>query len=267
MEHVDQFTNGLLNPVLAYVMSCVGMFLGLRCAARARAYVGAARAGWHLLAALSIGATGIWVMHNIAMLGFSIPGQTIRYNVPLSVLSAAVAIAVVGIGLFIVGFGNGNSAISLVLGALIIGCGVLVSMDYIGMSAMIMPDVIHFNIVVVILSVLMAVAAAAVALWAALRVHGFRSTLLASLIMGAAVSGMHYTVMAAVKVYPAPDGGAAMPTGASVMEFLLPFVAGVSIITLLLTVTVALSPTEEEIRAENALMERLSRRQQEQVRK
>jgi hypothetical protein len=51
------------------------------------------------------------------------------------------------------------------------------------------------------------------------------------------------------------------------MEFLLPFVVGVSIITLLLTVTVALSPTEEEIRAENALMERLSRRQQEQVRK
>src|SRR5487761_668701 len=109
MVHVDQFTNGLLNPVLAYVMSCVGMFLGLRCATRARAYVGAARARWHSLAALSIGATGIWVMHNIAMLGFSIPGQTIRYNVTLSILSAAVAIVVVGIGLFIVGFGNGSS--------------------------------------------------------------------------------------------------------------------------------------------------------------
>jgi NO-binding membrane sensor protein with MHYT domain len=266
MVHVDQFTNGLLNPVLAYVMSCVGMFLGLRCATRARAYAGAARARWHLLAALSIGATGIWVMHNIAMLGFSIPGQTIRYNVTLSILSAVVAIAVVGIGLFIVGFGNGNSAISLVLGALIIGCGVLVSMDYVGMSAMIMPDVVHFNIVVVILSVLVAVVAATVALWAALRVHGIGSTLLASLIMGAAVSGMHYTVMAAVKVYPAP-GMAATPTGATVAGFLLPFVIGVSIITLLLTITVALSPTEDEIREENALMERLSRRQQEQIRK
>jgi NO-binding membrane sensor protein with MHYT domain len=149
---------------------------------------------------------------------------------------------------------------------LIIGCGVLVSIDYIGMSAMIMLDVIHFNVVVVILSVLMAVAAATVALWAALRVHGIGSTLLASLIMGAAVSAMHYTVMAAVKVYPAPDG-APMPTGATVAGFLLPFVIGVSIITLLLTVTVALSPTEEEICAENALMERLSRMQQEQVRK
>jgi hypothetical protein len=72
--------------------------------------------------------------------------------------------------------------------------------------------------------------------------------------------------MAAVKVYPAP-GMAAAPAGATVAGFLLPFVIGVSIITFLLTVVVALSPTEEEIRAENALMERLSRRQQEQVRK
>jgi hypothetical protein len=78
---------------------------------------------------------------------------------------------------------------------------------------------------------------------------------------------MHYTVMAAVRVYPAPGGAAAMSGGATVMDFLLPFVAGVSIITLLLTVTVAVSPTEEEIRAEKALMERLSRRPTEQVRK
>jgi NO-binding membrane sensor protein with MHYT domain len=52
------------------------MFLGLRCADRARAYVGAARARWHLLAALSIGATGIWVMHNIAMLFLARPSAT-----------------------------------------------------------------------------------------------------------------------------------------------------------------------------------------------
>jgi NO-binding membrane sensor protein with MHYT domain len=216
-----------------------------------------------LLAALSIGTTGIWVMHNIAMLGFTIPGQTIRYNITPSILSAVVAIAVVGIGLSIAGFGDSTS--SLVIGALIIGCGVLASMDYVGMSAMIMPDVIHYNVLVVILSVLVAVAAATVALRAALRVHGIGSTLGASLIMGAAVSGMHYTVMAAVKVYPAP-GMATTPTGATAAGFLLPLVIGVSVVTFLLTVTIALSPTEEEIHAEKALIERLSRRQQERVR-
>src|SRR6185437_2579657 len=83
MIHVDNFSNGALNPAFSYAVSCVGCFLGLRCTTRARAYQGSARARWLTLAALSIGGTGIWVMHFIAMLGFSIPGEPIRYNVPV----------------------------------------------------------------------------------------------------------------------------------------------------------------------------------------
>src|ERR1700758_3412011 len=78
MSHFSDFTYGALNPVLGYLISCVGCFLGLRCTTRARAYQGAARARWLTLAALSIGTTGIWVMHFIAMLGFAIPGEPIR---------------------------------------------------------------------------------------------------------------------------------------------------------------------------------------------
>ncbi|HLK00896.1 MAG TPA: MHYT domain-containing protein, partial [Streptosporangiaceae bacterium] len=108
MIHVVNFSNGALNPLLAYLMSCVGCFLGLRCTTRARAHQGAARARWLAMAALAIGSTGIWVMHFIAMLGFAIPGQTIRYNVPVTVLSMVLAIVVVGIGTFIVGFREGK---------------------------------------------------------------------------------------------------------------------------------------------------------------
>ena len=104
MIHVNNFANGALNPALSYVVSCVGCFLGLRCTTRARAYQGAARARWLTLAALSIGTTGIWVMHFIAMLGFAIPGEPIRYNVPFTILSMLIAVVVVGIGVFIVGF-------------------------------------------------------------------------------------------------------------------------------------------------------------------
>jgi NO-binding membrane sensor protein with MHYT domain len=57
---------------------------------------------------VSIGANGIWAMHFIAMLGFTIPGQQIGYNVPMTVASMLVAVAVVGAGLFIVGFGDGG---------------------------------------------------------------------------------------------------------------------------------------------------------------
>ena len=45
MVHVDNFSYGALNPVLAYVMSCMGCFIGLRCTTRARASQGLARAG------------------------------------------------------------------------------------------------------------------------------------------------------------------------------------------------------------------------------
>ena len=81
MVHANESRHGLLTPGLAFAMSCVGSFLGLRCAGRARACAGLARGGWLLLAASAIGATGIWVMHNIALLGFSVPGQVIRYDV------------------------------------------------------------------------------------------------------------------------------------------------------------------------------------------
>ena len=62
----------------------MGAFLGLRCLTRARAYTGRTRAIWLLLASVAIGATGIWVMHFVAMLGFAIPGQQILYNVPIT---------------------------------------------------------------------------------------------------------------------------------------------------------------------------------------
>ena len=74
---VHNFSNGLLNPGLGYLMSCLGSFLGLRCLTRARAYTGWARATWLLIASVAVGATGIWLMHFVAMLGFTIPGQEI----------------------------------------------------------------------------------------------------------------------------------------------------------------------------------------------
>jgi NO-binding membrane sensor protein with MHYT domain len=88
---------------------------------RARAYQGLHRAVWLLLAAVSLGATGVWAMHFIAMLGFTIPGQTILYNVPLTILSMLVSVAVVAIGLFIVGFSRSQGTVPLVAGGSLSG--------------------------------------------------------------------------------------------------------------------------------------------------
>ena len=198
--HVENFTYGLLNPVLGYLMSCLGAFIGLRCLTRARVYSGGHRALWLSLAAVAIGATGIWAMHFIAMLGYSIPGQTITYNVPLTVISMLVAVAVVAVGLFIVGFSKSQTLTPLLTGGVIVGLGVA-SMHYLGMEAINIPDMMHYNVLLVALSVLIAIAAGTAALYAGLKVRGIGATLGASALMGVAVSGMHYTGMTAMSVF------------------------------------------------------------------
>ena len=202
MIHVSNFANGALNPAFSYVVSCVGCFLGLRCTTRARAYQGAARARWLTLAALSIGTTGIWVMHFIAMLGFAIPGESIRYNVPVTILSMVIAVVVVGIGVFIVGFSRAGNG-PLLLGGTIIGLGVA-SMHYLGMGAVRVQASLSYNYGLVAASVVIAVIAGTAALWMALRLDSVWSTFIASLIAGVAVNGMHYTGMAAVQAQAAP---------------------------------------------------------------
>ncbi len=72
--HVDHFSYGWLTPGLAYFLSVLGSLLGLVCTVRARAMIdNARRARWLVLAAWAIGGTGIWVMHFMAMIGFSVP--------------------------------------------------------------------------------------------------------------------------------------------------------------------------------------------------
>jgi NO-binding membrane sensor protein with MHYT domain len=260
MLTAHNFTYGLLTPALAYAMSCLGAFLGLRCTTRAMASSGRARLSWLLLAALSIGTTGIWVMHFIAMLGYSIPGEVIQYSVPITIGSMLIAVVVVGIGLLIVGFARQNWR-NLLLAGIFTGVGVA-SMHYTGMAAMRMPARMSYNPTLFALSVLIAIVAATAALWAALRLHGTAATLGAAVIMGVAVSGMHYTGMAALHVYPptAAGGGMLMTGGGATAEtFLLPLIIGISVTAFILTATLALSPTAGEMREEQELQERLER--------
>jgi NO-binding membrane sensor protein with MHYT domain len=258
MVHVSNFSYGALNPVLAYVASCIGCFLGLRCTTRARASQGRARAFWLTIAALAIGIMGIWVMHFIAMLGFTIPGQSIRYNVPVTVLSMLIAVAVVGTGLFIVGYSKSGAG-PLLLGGLAIGCGVA-SMHYIGMAAIRTQDALTYSPALVAVSVVIAVIAGTAALWAALRLESAWSAFIASMIMGVAVSAMHYTGMAALRVHAATGPPVATSDTASAAAFLLPLIIGISCIGFIFSAVIALSPTAAEILAEADLMERLGAR-------
>jgi NO-binding membrane sensor protein with MHYT domain len=251
----NNFTYGLLTPVLGYFMSCIGAFIGLRCTTRAYAYQGAARARWLALAAVSIGTTGVWVMHFIAMLGYTIPGMTIRYNVPVTIGSMLIAVIVVFVGLLIVGFGRPTWR-NLLIAGLITGIGVA-SMHYTGMAAMEMRATMSYTPALFALSIVIGIVAATAALWAALRLRGVWSTLGASLIMGVAVSGMHYTGMAAMQVRRAADSTMAM-NGPTAESFLLPLILGIGVVAIVMTAILVFAPTDAEIREDAELMARIN---------
>jgi NO-binding membrane sensor protein with MHYT domain len=125
-----------------------------------------------------------------------------------------------------------------------------------------MPDSIGYNLPLLAASVLIAIVAGTAALWAALRLNGgLLANLAASLIMALAVSGMHYTGMAALRVRAAGPGGgmSAMGSGAGATSFLLPLILGISILAFLVTAIVTLAPSEAEMREDRALMERITR--------
>jgi NO-binding membrane sensor protein with MHYT domain len=197
-------------------------------------------------------------MHFIAMLGFTIPGQTILYNVPVTIVSMLIAIVVVGVGLFIVSYGNGGWR-PLIIGGVIVGIGVA-SMHYLGMEAMSMPDSMRYNAPLFAASVVIAIVAGTAALWAGTRVRSIRATVVASLIFGVAVSGMHYTGMAAMEVYPDSSGsGGSMAAmgGASAISFIVPLLAGISLLMFGLTLAITLSPNEAEIHEDAVLRQRM----------
>jgi NO-binding membrane sensor protein with MHYT domain len=259
--HLHDFTYGLATPALSYVVASVGALLGLRAVTRARACQGASRSRWLALAGLTMGGVGIWAMGFAGLLGFSVSSETTRYSVPVTILSLLVAIATVTAGLLIVGF-SGEESGPLVAAGLIAGAGLALS-QYVGLAAMRMPGALGYDPVLFIVSIAIAIVAATAILWSAVRLRRVWATVAVSLLLGIAVSAVHYTAMAAVRVSPAsvPTGmviGAG--GGATTAGYVLPVVLAVSIAAFLAWAAVALAPTEDAIRYDAALLDHIRRR-------
>ncbi|NWF26317.1 hypothetical protein HW130_08535 [Streptomyces sp. PKU-EA00015] len=235
---VDGFGYGLVTPVAAYLMACLGGALGLRCTTRSVRHGRGFKAAWLALGATAIG-SGIWTMHFIAMMGFTVREAPIGYDRPTTFASLAVAVVMVGIGIFIVGY-RGATVMALVTGGTLTGLGIA-SMHYLGMAGMRLQAVLEYDTLTVALSVVIAVVAATAALWAAVSVHGFLASIGAALVMGIAVSGMHYVGMAAVSVHlhPTIDLTAA---GDSPVGVLAPVLVGPAVFLLLAAVVVMFDP-------------------------
>src|SRR6202167_4849848 len=184
---------------LSIVVAMLVSYTALRLASRVAANEGHGARVW-----LGIGATamgiGIWSMHFIGMLAFSLPIM-LAYDIPLTLASLAVAIVTSGFALTITS-GQRLTIPRLGLGALAMGAGIS-TMHYMGMGAIAIEPGISYDSLLVAISILIAVSASFVALWLFFRLregHSLHQQLMriaAAVVMGLAISGMHYTAMAA----------------------------------------------------------------------
>jgi NO-binding membrane sensor protein with MHYT domain len=148
---------------------------------------------WLAAAALTMGG-GIWSMHFVAMLAFELP-MPVSYDVGLTVVSLVLAILGTS-GSFYVISRPGAWRPRLFLSGVFMGFGIL-AMHYTGMAAMRGPVELSYDPLWVALSVIVAIGAATMALWLAFGTTDPRRKFAAAIVMGLAISGMHYTGMRA----------------------------------------------------------------------
>jgi NO-binding membrane sensor protein with MHYT domain len=161
---------------------------------------GRARAIWLASGATAMG-VGIWSMHFVGMLSFSIPGVVMGYDIELMALSVLIAIAASCLALYVVSYRQITTP-TFVISGLTMGFAIA-GMHYTGMASMRMPARISWNYWLVLLSYLIAAAASLSALKISFRLRDElqpkrrRVQIAGGVLMGVAISGMHYTGMAA----------------------------------------------------------------------
>ncbi|MBN8482028.1 MAG: EAL domain-containing protein [Xanthomonadales bacterium] len=210
---------GTYNPalvVVSYIVAALASFVALDSAGRIAASEGRASHGWLIAGGVAMG-VGIWSMHFIGMLAFNLPIPQ-GYDLFITLYSLVIAIAASLYALYLVSQPHLGRA-RLVAGALIMGSGIAF-MHYTGMAAMRMQPGIHYDPFWFGLSIVIAIAAAGAALWIARRLRrndgrNGHMRILAALVMGFAIVGMHYTGMAAAQFPAGSICGAALDGGVS----------------------------------------------------
>jgi PAS domain S-box-containing protein len=196
---------------------------------RVTAARGRARLAWLSGGAIAMG-IGIWEMHFKGMMAFRLP-VTVEYHWPTVLASLLVAILASVVALYVTSRQK-MGLVEALTGSVIMACGIA-GMHYIGMAAMRLPAITQFSPLAVTVSVLFAFIFSLVALLMAFDLREETKwtvprRLGSAIVMGAAISAMHYTGMAAVSFIPAP------PPDLSHAVNISPFAGnGIAIVTLI----------------------------------
>jgi PAS domain S-box-containing protein len=193
--------------LLSIVMAIQGAYVGLSLAVQIGAAAGMRRRLLLAGAAFSL-ATAIWTMHFVGMLAARMPFP-VDYLVFPTLLSFLVCVVVVGAAVYAVSSGP-FTLLRLTLSACLMGGGIF-AMHYIGMSALSASAYMIHDRYYVAASMAIAIAASGLALWLATGRGGRPPLILSAIVLGVAVSGMHYTAMAGLTLLPQPGAAASAP--------------------------------------------------------
>ena len=229
-----QLLSGSYHPglvLLSIIVAMMASYTALNLTGRVAATQGKVSLLWLLGGAIAMG-SGIWSMHFIGMLAYSLP-MKMSYDLGITVLSLLAAIGVSAFALAMVA----RASVSwqhFLGGGVLMGCGICV-MHYLGMYAMQMAPAIAYDFRIVAASVLIAIVAAVAALWLAFTLRsgnnllGHAKKAGAAVVMGLAIIAMHYTGMEAARF----DPGAICTTQSGVDGNWLGVLVGVSALSLL----------------------------------
>ena len=183
---------------------------------------------------------GIWAMHFVGMLAFSLPCSS-SYDPTITFLSTIPGILASILALKII-TRRELSHTQLITGGLLIGAGIG-AMHYSGMAAMRLNGLIRYDPKLFLLSIVVAIVLATLALWIKFRLQSWLArwssgvTIASAIVMGLAVSGMHYTAMVAA-YFIRDDGTSLVESGISPT-----FLASIVLIATSLIIVVTLIAT------------------------
>jgi NO-binding membrane sensor protein with MHYT domain len=183
---------------LSIAIAVQGSFVGLSLAAELDVVTGFRRRLVLAGSALTL-ATSIWSMHFVAMLAASFP-SAIDYLVLPTLASFLICVIVVGLGVY-AAHAPQPPRLRIALGAVAMGLGIS-TMHYVGMRAVHLAGPTYQEAPFVVASVLVSVAASAFALIALGGRPNRLRLFLGAVGLGLAISGMHYTAMAGMRLDP-----------------------------------------------------------------
>jgi diguanylate cyclase len=193
--------------LLSIVVAIQGAYVGLSLAVQIADASGIRRR--LLLAGATISlAVAIWTMHFVGMLAVRL-SFPVDYLVLPTLLSFLVCAIVVGAAVYATSSGP-LTLVRLTLSSCLMGAGIF-TMHYIGMSALDASAYMIHDRAYVAASMAIAIAASGLALWLAAGRRGWPPLIFSAAAFGIAVSGMHYTAMAGVTLYPYATGVSGAP--------------------------------------------------------